>query len=422
MSIKKIKIENFKSFENLEIDLNNFNVLIGANASGKSNFIHIFEFLRDIVNYDLSNAISMQGDIEYLRNVNIGHSKNLSMEITGNYENGRGIIGKKFEGGFYGIKMSEIIYKFTIEFYKAKSGFKIIEDKLSVKFRVLKVLTPKNREIKEEKLGDGTFILANENRKIKSKFDIPKGIGIEIKKNGILPFTIFFEKLPLKTLLLETPFFKMPFEVADIFQDVAVYNFDPKLPKKAIPITGKSELEEDGSNLAIALKNIIDDKKSRNRFINLIKDVLSFVDSLDVEKFADRSLLVRLKEIYSKGKFLPASLLSDGTINITALILALYFGKKPFIIIEEPERNIHPHLISKVLEMMKEVSTRKQIIVTTHNPEILKHAQLEDILFIARDKEGYSKISRPSENEQVKIFLKNDMGIDELYVQNLLEL
>ena len=66
MSIKKIKIENFKSFENLEVDLNDFNVLIGANASGKSNFIHIFEFLRDIVNYDLNNAISMQGDIEYL--------------------------------------------------------------------------------------------------------------------------------------------------------------------------------------------------------------------------------------------------------------------------------------------------------------------------------------------------------------------
>jgi predicted ATPase len=420
MSIKKIKIENFKSFDNLEINLNNFNVLIGANASGKSNFIHIFEFLRDIVKHDLKNAISMQGDIEYLRNVNIGHSKNLSMEITGNYENGRGIIGKKFEGGFYVIKMSEMIYRFSIEFYKAKSGFRISEDKLSLKFKVLKVLTFNNRKGEEEELGDGTFILANENRKIKSKFDIPK--GIEIEKIEIFPFADFIEKLQLKTLLLETPFFKMPFEVADIFQDVAVYNFDPKLPKKAIPITGKSELEEDGSNLAIALKNIIDDRKSRNRFINLIKDVLSFVDSLDVEKFADRSLLVRLKEIYSKDKFLPASLISDGTLNITALILALYFEEKSLIIIEEPERNIHPHLLSKVLEMMKEVSKRKQIIVTTHNPEILKHTQLDDILFIARDKEGFSKISRPYESEQVKIFLKNDMGIDELYIQNLMEL
>jgi predicted ATPase len=92
------------------------------------------------------------------------------------------------------------------------------------------------------------------------------------------------------------------------------------------------------------------------------------------------------------------------------------------MIIEEPERNIHPYLISKVLEMMKEVSAHKQIIVTTHNPEVLKYSLPGDILFIARDKEGFSQISRPYENQQVKIFLQNEMGMDELYTQNLLEL
>ena len=45
MAIKKIKISNFKSFKNLEIELGKFNVLIGANASGKSNFIQIFNTL-----------------------------------------------------------------------------------------------------------------------------------------------------------------------------------------------------------------------------------------------------------------------------------------------------------------------------------------------------------------------------------------
>ncbi|KLO21563.1 hypothetical protein X275_08740 [Marinitoga sp. 1197] len=48
MKIKKLKVKNFKSFNELEVELKNFNVLIGANAAGKSNFIHIFEFLRDI--------------------------------------------------------------------------------------------------------------------------------------------------------------------------------------------------------------------------------------------------------------------------------------------------------------------------------------------------------------------------------------
>jgi len=115
--------------------------------------------------------------------------------------------------------------------------------------------------------------------------------------------------------------------------------------------------------------------------------------------------------------------MSDGTINITALIIALYFEEKPVIAIEEPEKGIHPHLISKVVDMMKDVSERfeKQIIVTTHNPEMVKYAGIENILLVHRDDNGFSQISRPSEKEEVKIFLENEMCIEELYVQNLLE-
>jgi len=36
MSIKRIEVRNFKSFEELKIDPGKFNVIIGANASGKS--------------------------------------------------------------------------------------------------------------------------------------------------------------------------------------------------------------------------------------------------------------------------------------------------------------------------------------------------------------------------------------------------
>ncbi len=418
MGIKKIKISNFKSFKDLEVHLNDFNILIGANASGKSNFIHVFEFLRDIANFGLDDAISMQGDIEYLRNINIGDKNIFSVEITSSYGEDRGYFGKEVDDDIIGIEMSEVFYKFSIQFYKGKSGYKIIEDKLSVIFGLLKLHKKKQ---KKEKVGEGTFSLTRNNGKIESEFNIPTDIKID--KKDIFPFMEIFSELELtKNLLLETPFLRMPFDVADIFQEVSVYNLDPKLPKKAIPITGKTELEGDGSNLAIVLKKIMKGKEGMKQFSNIIHDVLPFVESIDVQKFADKSLLVHLKEIYSKDKLLPAPFLSDGTLNITALIIALYFGKKPFVIIEEPERNIHPHLISKVVEMMREVSNKKQIIVTTHNPEIIKHAKLEEILFIARDKDGFSQVTRLAENEQVKIFLENEMGMDELYVQNLLEL
>ncbi len=71
---------------------------------------------------------------------------------------------------------------------------------------------------------------------------------------------------------------------------------------------------------------------------------------------------------------------------------------------------------------MKEVSEGKQIIITTHNPEIIKHAGLENIYLVSRNNQGFSTISKPSEKEEIKIFLENEMGIEELYVRNLLEI
>ena len=70
MAIKRIKVSNFKSFKELNLELGAFNVVIGANASGKSNFVQIFKFIRDIGNLGLDNAISLQGS-EYLTNIGL---------------------------------------------------------------------------------------------------------------------------------------------------------------------------------------------------------------------------------------------------------------------------------------------------------------------------------------------------------------
>lgn len=417
MNIKRIKIMNFKSFENLDIELGKFNVLIGANASGKSNFVHVFEFLKDTVNSGLDNAISMQGGVEYLRNINIGVSKNLSMKIVSTREFGFGL-ERRGKSGLIGIKTYEAIYEFALRFNKRGSGFRVAEDKLTLKCKFFK-LERKKRKIEEKGIiGNGKIVISRSNGKVKIDLSIPE--EVPFKKEDIFPPFLREEKLSSRMLLLETPYFLIPFQLREIFDDISIYDFDPKLPKKAYPITGKAELEENGENLSIILKNILQNKEKKRILFNLVKELLPFVENLDVEKFADKSLLFKLQENYFKKQYLPASLISDGTINITALIIALYFEKKPLIIIEEPERNIHPYLISKVVDMMKDASQKKQIIVTTHNPEFVKYAGLENLLLVFRDENGFSIISRPANKEEVKTFLKNDIGIEELYIQNLI--
>jgi predicted ATPase len=408
VSIKRIEVKNFKSFKELKVDFGKFDVIIGANASGKSNFVHIFKFLRDIRTSGLDNAISLQGGVEYLRNMNIGTSQDLSIKVVSDKQ--FGWIERPTKAGLIAIETYETIYEFALRFNKRDSGFRIVKDRLTQECKFIR--------LEKEILGEGEILISRSNGKVEIDFNIPP--NIPLKKEEIFPPFLREEKLPKHTLLLETPYFLIP-PLESIFSEISMYDFDPKLPKKATPITGKAELEEDGSNLSIILKNITEKREERRKLFNLVKDLLPFVENLDVEKFADKSLLFKLKESYFKTQYLPASLISDGTINITAIIVALYFEKKPFIIIEEPERNIHPSLISKVVEMMKDASQKKQIVVTTHNPEFVKYAWLENILLVSRDENGFSTISRPVDKEEIKTFLKNDIGIEELYIQNLLE-
>jgi len=89
-------------------------------------------------------------------------------------------------------------------------------------------------------------------------------------------------------------------------------------------------------------------------------------------------------------------------------------------VIEEPERNIHPYLISRLVEMLKDAARNKQIIITTHNPEMVKNANIDDILLISRDAEGFSRISRPASKQEIQDFLESEIGIEELFIQNLL--
>ncbi len=429
IKIESIKVSNFKTFRDEKIQLGALNIAIGSNASGKSNFVQIFQFLKDIKHHGLENAISIQGGIEYLRNVNLGSKENLSVELTVDQKIGRVL---KSESGkpktLISLQYNELFYTFSLKFYKNKKGFKIVEDRIIQKFEITRLSVKNNNELKtEERLNSGEIDLSIQVNKrmpkVRIKFDDPN--SIKFKQEELIPPFISNNELKDKVLLLETPFISLFLNpgFVNTLGNFAIFDFDPKLPKQATPITGKAELEEDGKNLAIVLRDLISNSQQKRKLSNLLADLLPFVKDIDVEKFVDKSFIFKLQESFSREQqYFPASLISDGTVNLIALVVALYFEEESLIIIEEPERNIHPNLISKVVQMMQESSQTKQIIVTTHNPEMVKHAALDDLLLISRDKEGFSHILRPSEMQDVRTFLENEIGIEELYVQNILGL
>ena len=129
-----------------------------------------------------------------------------------------------------------------------------------------------------------------------------------------------------------------------------------------------------------------------------------------------------IKEKFSNKSYY-ANFLSDGTVNLLALIVVLYFeDQSGIVVIEEPERNIHPKLMDKIVEMASITSKNKQLIITTHNPEIIKYTRIENVRFVNRDENGYTKIVAPKELLSVINFLSDEIGLEDLFMKDLIDI
>ena len=419
MTISKIRIANFKSFADQTVELNDFNLLVGANASGKSNFVQAFKFLSDIATLGLEDAISLQGGVEYLRNYGVAKSEPLSFQITIQDEShkvDRSVdIGKRFDAKKAHPltirtpqEIESLEYEFSLRFQKEGSGYSVERDKMTLNYAQVNPT-----KVRESGSDYAKIIAENSSGKLKVRSTVPKMEHLS---------SFGGEQIAERTLLFETSILHLfAGTYMDWFKEIGIYNIDPRKAKGVIPIAGRSELETDGSNLAVVLKKLLSDEDTSQSIRNLCQYNLPYLKDLGVEQLADRFISIKVQETFADGKELPAFLISDGTANIIALVVALYFQKqKRFAIFEEPERHLHPKVFSGLMELFKEVSERRQILVTTHNPEVVKYAGIENILLVNRDKNGYSLITKPADSEHVRTFLEHDLGVEDLFVDNLL--
>ena len=451
MPITKLTIENFKSFDRVEVELRDFNVVVGPNAAGKSNLIEAIAFLKDVAEHGLEDAVAIHGGIKILRNFNADADRILRVGVE--YDESENADEPVFiddithrilhlnDDKIVGIKKRRVAYDFSIRPHKRGSGFSVVHDEMYQRIALVEMglvpdegiasarrwvlYAPRSREVsmywEVGTLNEGVLIMNQRNGMFRARLDqsLNKNIGLA----NISPFLSHTPlRLPSRSLILESPFLSLvSSDFLQALENARIYDFDPKKPKQAVPIAGVKELNGDGGNLAIVLQEILRRAKDRRRFVNLVSDLLPFVDSVGVDTLAYNSLLAKLTERRSSGKRdLSVAWASDGTISVLAMVAALFFEKGELAVFEEPERNMHPQLIGRLVQMMKEASERKQIILTTHNPEMLRHSDLEDILLVQRDDDGNSILTRPADSATLKIFLENELGIEDLFVQNLL--
>lgn len=79
--LTRLEVDGFKSFENLDIDLAPFTVIVGNNAAGKSNLFDAIQLLSNLATHDVGEAVKdMRGEpLELFRQTAAGHAQQIRM-------------------------------------------------------------------------------------------------------------------------------------------------------------------------------------------------------------------------------------------------------------------------------------------------------------------------------------------------------
>lgn len=402
MQIRRLYVRNFRSFREIDLTLPDFSVLIGANASGKTNFVQLFRFLRDVAREGFENAIALQGGVEYLRNFKLGASEPLEICVGISVEGSAMVAPPAFPPH----RVAHLFeYQVMIKFSERGRRYRVVQEKLTAQDRahppdapVLSDITVTRRSETEVQV-QGLPVWRHPRPASKQPREVDSYVEpLAGRDTSILQ--AFYGRLP---------------SIIDWFQSISLFDFDVKSLKKPAPLESRPQLAEDGSNLAAIVRRLASNQEQRRRLQLHLSRFLPFIADVRTQATMEKAVAYQVQETYSP-RLLPSQLLSDGTAEALAFIVALYFTPSSVTIIEEPDRNLHPALIERLVNACSEVSQEKPVIITTHNPEVVRYAPLESLLLVERDADGFSVIKKPSDSVMVQEFLKHELMPSELFV------
>lgn len=209
--------------------------------------------------------------------------------------------------------------------------------------------------------------------------------------------------------------------VSEEIADWRFYDPDPRAARLPSDNLGTAFMSESGDTLALVLRAFEGQEDRRAMLLDLMRDLVPGFDDWETElRTEEGKVTFKIKEKHLP-KALPPGLVSDGTIRLLAILAALLYPRRPLsaVFIEEPERCLHPLVLGQLVELMREMSSQMQIIVTTHSSEFVRHCRSEEVYLMDKI-EGLTRAVRASSIEQIDKFLEL-FTLDELWLQGQLE-
>jgi predicted ATPase len=395
--LNSILIENFKSYKSARLPLAPLTLMIGANASGKTNAIEAFRFLSWVVGGEKLSTIKNR----------INDSERI------------------FRGD-----VRDLVYQ-GAESFTLGASVKLLDEELDI--NILFNLSDGLLTIQKEKLHSKT-----------TSEDLYETRPYGGKKNTV---SLFLNDAPstLHLFHLIVPNDISAIHHAEVFQQKSDFNnenqhhtlYVQKIQKLISTISGaiffdlipsamrgdshpETQLRNTGANLAGVLYTLWQQDEQQAHILAFIQS-LPEQDIKALKFYEDHRGRVELALIETFGSHEQEQhieLLSDGTLRVLAIAAALLSAPEgSTIVIEEVDNGVHPSRAKQLLTTMREHAERRglRLLLSTHNPALmdaLPDEALGDVVFCYRDpKEGDSRLVRLSDlDDYMGLVMQGSLG------------
>ena len=152
-----------------------------------------------------------------------------------------------------------------------------------------------------------------------------------------------------------------------------------------------------------------------------MKERVPGVNNVEAIPTEDGRLVLRFQDGSFKDPFI-ARYVSDGTIKMFAFLVLLYDPTPhPLLAVEEPDNQLYPDLLYELIEEFRDYARRGgQVFVSTHSPDFLNGAKLEEIYWLVK-KNGFTEVRHASESELLRNLKKEGDLPGALWKQGLFE-
>ena len=351
MYISHITIKNWKNFHSVDIDVDQRLFIVGPNAAGKSNFLDILRFIRDITKQGggFQYAVAQRGGVSKIRSLSARKQSDIEISIT--------------------LDDSGIKWFYSLVFAQNGHG----NHETIVKKEIIK----KDNEI--------LLCRPTEEDKIDSE-------------------------LLTQTHLEQITTNKDFREINRFFSSLKYLHIVPQLLKYPEAFSG-TDLPEDPFGKGFLRRIAKTSEKNRSSWLNKIQTALKeVVPQLESLHYTEEAGIPHLEVLYkhwrAHGVRQNETQLSDGTLRLIGLLWSL-FENPGILLLEEPELSLHTAIVENLAKILytAQRAKKKQIILTTHSPELLSDnsISLSEILVLTPTADGTEAVLASSKEDIVNL-------------------